>query len=547
MPTYIVTDTDTGRKLELTGDRMPTEAELENIFATVKPSKTEGQNYQKQKYANEREELNALRKEFGYPNKRTELEALRKEFGVQPRFNGTPIDDSPKKTGGRFGGTPLEDEPVDFDAGEMISNIPDSAVQYGKDIYNALSNPVDTVKNLGKLAMGIAEKNQSWRAFLPAEEQEGDNEKYADAVGDFLVNRYGSIDAAQNTLMKDPVGAMADVSMVLTGGGSAAARLPGMAGQIGKTVQTAGKAVEPINTALTATKLPKAAVIGAAKMLPDSVPTKLYDSAAKFSTTIPKNTRKQITQTALENRIMPTGKGVEKAFGIMRDLEDGVDGLIKKATAEGKLIPRRVLYQHLNKLRKDMGGVKANATNDLKQINDVAKSFELNLKRMNKEMLTPDELQSFKRDVYKRVNYAEVHGKAEPGRDSAQKAMAQAAKEAIEKTAPGVGELNKQYGKMIDLIQPLQRSANRIDNRNLIGIDAPIKVAAGASVGGAPSSIAGLATALMEYPKVKARAAISIRDMQMKKLADLLQNSTARTATQQGLYQSGRLNEVMNR
>ena len=35
MPTYIVTDPETGKKVRLTGDSPPTEQELEQIFASL--------------------------------------------------------------------------------------------------------------------------------------------------------------------------------------------------------------------------------------------------------------------------------------------------------------------------------------------------------------------------------------------------------------------------------------------------------------------------------------------------------------------------------
>lgn len=38
MPSYLVTDPQTGRKLKLTGDSPPTEQELEQIFSNAKPA-----------------------------------------------------------------------------------------------------------------------------------------------------------------------------------------------------------------------------------------------------------------------------------------------------------------------------------------------------------------------------------------------------------------------------------------------------------------------------------------------------------------------------
>ena len=52
----------------------------------------------------------------------------------------------------------VEATPTDFSLGEMISNIPSSAVQFGKDIIQPILSPVETAEGLGKLIAGGAGK-----------------------------------------------------------------------------------------------------------------------------------------------------------------------------------------------------------------------------------------------------------------------------------------------------------------------------------------------------------------------------------------------------
>ena len=64
--------------------------------------------------------------------------------------------------------------PVDFDIGTMISNIPSSAAKVAGETWSAVTDPVTTVKALGNLARGVAEKFGPLAQMLP----EGEHEKY---------------------------------------------------------------------------------------------------------------------------------------------------------------------------------------------------------------------------------------------------------------------------------------------------------------------------------------------------------------------------------
>lgn len=72
------------------------------------------------------------------------------------------------------------------------------------------------------------------------------------AFAQAMKDRYGSLAALQRTGIKDPLGLLGDLSMLLTAGGSAAARLPGMAGRIGTGVARTGKAIDPLSGMIAA-------------------------------------------------------------------------------------------------------------------------------------------------------------------------------------------------------------------------------------------------------------------------------------------------------
>jgi len=130
--------------------------------------------------------------------------------------------------------------------GQALENLGSSAVKFGKDIIRPLTEPVETAKSLGKVLLGTVQK------VIPGEQ---DSEKYADAVGKFFSDRYGGLENVKKTMADDPVGFLADVSAVLSLGGTAVAQAPGKVGQVGSIVQKAGRAVDPLVIAATPAKL----------------------------------------------------------------------------------------------------------------------------------------------------------------------------------------------------------------------------------------------------------------------------------------------------
>lgn len=122
--------------------------------------------------------------------------------------------------------------------GRALSSAPGSAVRFAEDIVQPIVHPVDTAKALYSLAAGLVQK------LVPGEQA---NEAAANAVGKFLAERYGSVEAVKETLAEDPVGFLGDLSIVLSGGATAAARVPGVAAQaVTRGARAAARAVDPL-------------------------------------------------------------------------------------------------------------------------------------------------------------------------------------------------------------------------------------------------------------------------------------------------------------
>lgn len=132
-------------------------------------------------------------------------------------------------------------------AGSAVENAPASALQFGQAVAQPFIHPVETAQNLGAIGKGVLQKVGLWSGT--------DSEKYADAVGKFMIERYGSEDAIKKSIATDPVGVAADIATVLTGGGGLAARAPGIVGKVGEIAGAAGRAVDPLTAAAKSAKV----------------------------------------------------------------------------------------------------------------------------------------------------------------------------------------------------------------------------------------------------------------------------------------------------
>ena len=149
---------------------------------------------------------------------------------------------------------------------QSIRNIPESAYQLlegvtaiPKDVVvSALEGTrTGTVKSFTDLAMELGQGNldgPTTQAFAKA-----------------LEDRYGSLDAVQRTGTTDPLGFLGDVSMILSAGGTAGARLPGVAGRIGTGVSTAGRAIDPLSAIAAIPEASMAAYRAASTRMPSAM------------------------------------------------------------------------------------------------------------------------------------------------------------------------------------------------------------------------------------------------------------------------------------
>ena len=129
-----------------------------------------------------------------------------------------------------------------------LANLGPSAARNAAAIVQPFFHPIATAEALAGTGAGALQKT----GVLPGDEFE----PYADAVKDFFVKRYGSVDALKHTLATDPVGVAADLSVAFSGGETALARLPGVVGRVGEISGDVSRAVNPLNIAAKTVSLP---------------------------------------------------------------------------------------------------------------------------------------------------------------------------------------------------------------------------------------------------------------------------------------------------
>ena len=116
------------------------------------------------------------------------------------------------------------------------TNLPGSLGQLAVDVTAPVHSPVQTVKGLYALASGLVQK------IMPGEQG---NEQAVDAMGNFLKERYGSMEAIKKTLAEDPAGLLTDAAGVLSGGAGMALKA-GRLGKVAGVTQKVARAVDPI-------------------------------------------------------------------------------------------------------------------------------------------------------------------------------------------------------------------------------------------------------------------------------------------------------------
>lgn len=271
--------------------------------------------------------------------------------------------------------------------GEAVSNLGSSAVNFGRAVVEPILHPIQTAQNIGSLAEGAFSK---FGAYLPGTrlayeaydafrdpEKRAVAEASADAVGQFYSDRYGGVEQIKNTLATDPVGVAADAAVLLTGGGAAAARAPGVVGQVGQVVSRAGRAIDPLQAA---GRVVASAGRGASHVLGTTAGTgaepiqTAFNAGYRGNQAFPQHMR---GQAPIDDVVDMADRGVNALKRQRSDAYEAGMGAVKVSTTQISYVPIR---QTLSKAFQDITySGRAKNQGALKVIQDMAeevKGFE---------------------------------------------------------------------------------------------------------------------------------------------------------------------------
>lgn len=265
--------------------------------------------------------------------------------------------------------------------GGFVNNALSSAGDFVSDAAHAVTHPVDTLVGAGKAITGGMQRGLEAVGFpKPLEEQGGQRTTTPefDAVSSHLHSRYGGFDKVAETMYRDPVGFLADLSLALggAGGGADAAKL----GKVAKVAKVASEFTDPIKLA--------------GKAADASGATALAQRGAEA-------TSKALTRGALRGGMQPIGnvKDPDKIAAITRTNEHAVsemnrqnlplseqgikdlnDGLItlrqqqKAVIGPGVRIDPATVETHLDDVLHDREW-QVNPNTDVKQVEQVRQNF----------------------------------------------------------------------------------------------------------------------------------------------------------------------------
>jgi hypothetical protein len=388
---------------------------------------------------------------------------------------------------------PVQQEKSLLDATlQGLTNIPSSAYNVGKSMLQTVVKPVETGHNIAEIISGATggSKNngeaerQKWELFKQA-----------------LKERYGGWSNIKNTLATDPVGLGMDASSLLTGGGSLAAKLPGMVGKVGTATANVGRAIEPFNVVKK----------GVGLIPTENVALGLYKSAIKPPAVTKKFTlaeQNEVLREGMNAGIMPTQFGIDKLQGLIDDINGSISSKIKMGSEQGLVISPNNIITRLDDLKAFYENMPDSAPY-IEAIKKVENGLIYKGTFKYKKGIPLDKAQDMKTTIYTVLKKS--YGELSDATKEANKNVARGLKEELVSIYPELKELNKQDSLYLKLEPMIEKAVGRIDKRDIMGIGTPIAGGAVASIaGGHAGATAMLLKAVLDHPNVKAYLAIAL-------------------------------------
>lgn len=449
---------------------------------------------------------------------------------------------------------------------EGVKNIPASAGRLAGNLADAVMNPVDTAEAIWKTGAGAATK--AARLVNPDLPRQ-DEERYAEAVGQYVADRYGSPEGWKRTIAYDPVGLFSDASTVFTGG----AGLAKGAAALGKGARAVGAAVSPAISAeagplvrameVTGRGLSSAAratdPLGLTLRAPSAVSDaagfvrgklgweplytggpyeamarKMYRTALGLNTGFSNNSKARfspeqvqaIVDTGLSEGLPITNGGHARAMEKIGDLNTRIDNAIAEAEAAGiKVDPYKVAEDALNSDARRWLAAASTPIDDLNAFDNAVNEYRTVHGRDNS---TISGMQETKKATYRahenryRNNASSrSNGAVEADMELARqqrleigRAVDEAHKQGAisDKDWTSLHDLNRKEGNLMDVRDAFERALLKSGNKS--GVDW-FTGAMAAMMSGDPSTgiAVGAGKQLLTSPWFRSQAALKLHNM----------------------------------
>ena len=208
---------------------------------------------------------------------------------------------------------------------EAIPNIPSSAAEFASGFYTAVTNPIETAGTLLDIAAGGlktgAQKALPKNVYNFINDLDRDPKsaqramRTAQQFGGQMKDRYGTYDAIKNTLATDPVGFVADMSTLLSGGAGAvrqsgkvvskvAPKVAPKTARVANAMTRAAEATNPVNVLRPAGR----AVVKAAERAPLKIANIMAPKSAAYMEAAEGRAPELIAQLRAPGEIVPGSK-----------------------------------------------------------------------------------------------------------------------------------------------------------------------------------------------------------------------------------------------
>lgn len=130
-------------------------------------------------------------------------------------------------------------------AKRAVTNLPSSLGGVVKSLAEAVASPLETAKTVLDVGAGVLQNILPEKMVQVIGEDKASRD-LANRVGQFYVDRYGSIENVKKAVATDPAGVMADLSTLISGGAGATRTAADVATIASKGAITAPRAIAPV-------------------------------------------------------------------------------------------------------------------------------------------------------------------------------------------------------------------------------------------------------------------------------------------------------------